>query len=170
MEKSFFALGLIALVFVSGCTQVNTNQANGEIDTPTPASGEGDSQETPPAGGALVAPFYEPFTTARFEQAKSEGKIILLEFYANWCPICAAQKPELESAFSELTDERIVGFQVNYKDSETDASEEDLARQFGVTYQHTHVVIDAQENVLLKEIATQWDKETVVEKLTSAAG
>ncbi|MBI4044363.1 MAG: thioredoxin family protein [Candidatus Diapherotrites archaeon] len=112
--------------------------------------------------------FYEPFTVERFEQVKGEGKVILLEFYANWCPICNRQKPELEQAFVELNNSNIAGFQVNYNDSETDENEKALARKFGVAYQHTHVVIDSSENILLKEL-TEWSKEETISKLETAA-
>ena len=68
----------------------------------------------------------------------------------------------------ELSNPAIVGFQVNYNDSETDEFEKALARKFGVAYQHTHVIIDSSENILLKEL-TEWSKEETVSKLESAA-
>lgn len=119
-----------------------------------------DEPAAPNDSGAL----YQPFAIGAFEQAKSEGKVIFLEFYANWCPICKRQKPALEQAFRELSSPNIVGFEVNYNDSETDEDEKTLARKFGVAYQHTHVIIDSSENVLLKEL-TEWSKEETISKL-----
>lgn len=174
MSKTLLAVFVFGIVLF-GCTQtVQTgeppqNAAADNVQDNVSATDDNDGVfDNLGNGSELGAPFYEPFSIQRFEKAKAEGKIILLEFYANWCPICIAQKPALEEAFIELTDSRIVGFQVNYKDSETEASEIDLARKYGVTYQHTHVIVDAHGNVLLKEL-TQWDKETVKEKLAQAA-
>lgn len=163
---------IILLLF--GCTQPQTNTQN-PSDTINTQDEFPQSPNNPPQNSSAlentdgIGPFYEPFSQEKFEEAKAANSIILLEFYANWCPICAAQKPEIQSAFQEISNPKIVGFQVNYRDTETEAAEENLARKYGVTYQHTHVIIDSGENQLLKEIATQWDKKTAKQKLESFA-
>ncbi|MEK7188199.1 MAG: TlpA disulfide reductase family protein [Patescibacteria group bacterium] len=81
------------------------------------------------------------FTKADYDKAVVSGKIVLLYFYANWCPICKAEFPKMQSAFNKLNTDQIVAFRVNYKDDQTDAAETDLARQFGVAYQHTKVFV-----------------------------
>ncbi|MBU1197716.1 thioredoxin family protein [Candidatus Micrarchaeota archaeon] len=118
-------------------------------------------------GAVMEKATYTPFTQAAFDQAKTEGKVIFLEFYANWCPTCQVQKPKLEQGFTDLNNPKVVGFQVNYKDSETDGDEQALAQQYGITYQHTHVIIDSNENLLLKEL-TDWSAQETVEKLNAA--
>jgi thioredoxin 1 len=37
-----------------------------------------------------------PFEKTKFAQAQSDGKPILIEITAPWCPTCKAQKPILE--------------------------------------------------------------------------
>jgi thiol-disulfide isomerase/thioredoxin len=91
-------------------------------------------------GGSHDTP-YIAFTQTDYEKALAEGKTILLYFYANWCPLCKAEQPETIAAFNDLSNPHLVGFRVNYKDSETDADEEALAKQFGITYQHTKVIL-----------------------------
>lgn len=86
------------------------------------------------------APYIE-FNKVDYEKTKAEGKIIFLEFYANWCPICRAQAPKLVEGFNALTDDSVVGFRVNYNDDQTDEDEKKLAKDFGVSYQHTHVIV-----------------------------
>ncbi len=109
---------------------------------------------------------YLPFTSEKFNQAKREGKVIFLEFYANWCPTCASQKPALEQAFNELktSNPNVVGFQVNYKDSETDETEVLLAKDYGISYQHTHVILTSTGQVALKS-NEMWSKSQVIDQV-----
>lgn len=101
---------------------------------------------------------YIEFNTADYELAKSQGNIILLDFYANWCPICRAEEPEIKAGFDALTAENVVGFRVNYNDDETDDAEEALAEEYGITYQHTKVII--KNGAVLLKTQEQWDTET----------
>lgn len=119
---------------------------------------------------ASVSPFlqYVPFTQSAYAQAKADGKTIFLEFYANWCPICRAQAPALESGLVKIQSDNLVAFRVNYNDSDTDADESALAKKFNIIYQHTHLVVDAQEIVLLRS-QESWSEEDVVEKIGAFA-
>ena len=122
------------------------------------------------SGGQMMEKdsFYVPFTKEGYEKAKAEGKVIFLEFYANWCPYCAKQKPVNESTFSgPNAPENVAGFQVNYKDSETDASEEALAREFNITYQHTRVILKSDGSVSAKATGEQ-GREQIIEALLQA--
>lgn len=108
---------------------------------------------------------YLVFTKVDYDQALAEGKIIFLDFYANWCPICRAEAPEIQAGFNELTTDRVVGFRVNYKDDETDDDERALAEQFNIPYQHTKViVVNGQE---VKRSGESWDKETLLNEINS---
>lgn len=48
----------------------------------------------------------EKFDAAKFAQAQAEGRSVLVEISADWCPVCAQQKPivhALEAEFPALT-------------------------------------------------------------------
>ncbi len=166
----------VVVLFMLGCVSSspnvvsNTMVKDDDLSNPSddamidslPEPGDEDAMEQ---GGSMVkAVQYVPFTQAAYDQARAEGKNIFLEFYANWCPICIAQAPALENGLSQLKSDQLVAFRVNYKDSETDADETALAKKYNITYQHTHVVADSSENVLLKS-NENWSAQDVVEKV-----
>lgn len=121
-----------------------------------------------PAGGVIagsVTP-YKEFTKADYDRAIADGKVVFLNFYANWCPVCRAEAPDLVDGFNKLNNPNVVGFRVNFKDDETDEAEKALASEFGITYQHSKVIVKDGQTVY-KQIAEDWDSNKVVSELGS---
>ena len=106
---------------------------------------------------------YLDFNKADYEKALKEKKKILLYFYANWCPLCKKEQPETFAAFNEINDPDLVGFRVNFRDSDTDADEEQLAKDFGVSYQHTKVILKDGQRVL--KAPDSWDKQRYLDEI-----
>ena len=106
---------------------------------------------------------YLDFNKADYEKALKEKKKILLYFYANWCPICKREQPETFAAFNEINDADLIGFRVNYRDSDTDTDEEALAKEFGVSYQHTKVLL--KEGQRVGKFPDSWDKQRYLDEL-----
>ena len=96
------------------------------------------------------------FKKADYERALSEGKAIVLYFYADWCPVCKAEFPVMRAAFDAFGSGGVVGFRVNFKDNSTDEAEVALAREFGVAYQHTKVLIKGGKQLL--KSPESWDR------------
>lgn len=90
---------------------------------------------------------YIPFEAGMLEQ--NQDKRRLLYFYANWCPTCQPVDRDFQSKTSELPIDVVV-YRVNYNDTDTDSAEDQLAETYGVTYQHTFVLIDSQGNEVEK--------------------
>jgi len=88
------------------------------------------------------------FTRSDYEEAVASGKLVVLYFYANWCPLCKEEFPKMQSVFDALLRNNVVGFRVNYKDSDTDLDEIELAKQFGIAYQHTKIFIRDGKQIL----------------------
>lgn len=97
------------------------------------------------------------FDQALYEAALKDKKIIVLYFYANWCPLCKAEVPYFYESVAEFNNADIVGFRVNFNDNETDDDEKNLARKFGVAYQHTKVILKNGERVL--KSPESWDEK-----------
>ncbi|MBI2142785.1 redoxin domain-containing protein, partial [Candidatus Woesearchaeota archaeon] len=114
----------------------------------------------------LAKNFYE-FDKESYEAALSEGKYVFLDFYANWCPICKAEEPEIKAAFNELGVENVTGFRVNYNDDQTDSNEKALAKKFGITYQHTKIVVAPDEKVVSRTLRQQ-SKQEVLDQIKQA--
>ncbi|OGZ44055.1 MAG: hypothetical protein A3J55_01335 [Candidatus Ryanbacteria bacterium RIFCSPHIGHO2_02_FULL_45_17b] len=108
--------------------------------------------------GAVLAGTSAPlldFTKADYDSAIKTNKLVVLYFYANWCPICKKEFPIMQEAFNELETDAVVGFRVNYNDDQTDDTEKNLAREFGVAYQHTKVFVKNGTRIL--KSPESWD-------------
>lgn len=81
----------------------------------------------------------QPFDTAKFEAAQKDGKAILVEVSAPWCPTCRAQKPTLKSVEAERPD--LVTFEVDFD------SKKDVLKRFGVRSQSTLIVFKGDKEV-----------------------
>ncbi len=112
---------------------------------------------------AGVSSPYLSFTQQDYDDALAEGKIVFLDFYANWCPICRAEASEIQAGFEDLMTQQVVGFRVNYKDDETDSDEKALAEQFDIPYQHTKVILNKGQEVARS--GDSWDKERFLEEI-----
>lgn len=123
-----------------------------------------------PYRGAVLAGAASPlrnFAKEDYEAARASGKLIVLYFYASWCPICKVETASaLYPAFNELSQKGVIGFRVNYNDNETDADERALAREFGVVYQHTKVFIKNGTRIL--KSPEGWDKARYLAEIAKA--
>lgn len=156
--KNILIVGVILMIAVvlSGCTTSNVMEKE---------TSKSMMQKESSTGKLLAGTTteYREFTKAEYDKAQQEGKTILLYFYANWCPLCKTEQKDTFAAFNEISNPDIVGFRVNYKDSDTDADEEALAKEFGISYQHTKVILKDGERVL--KAPDSWDKARYLEEL-----
>lgn len=90
---------------------------------------------------------YVTYSTDALDNAANTRRVLF--FYANWCPTCRPVDENLQTSQATLPEDVTV-IRVNYNDTDTDQEEKDLAKQYGVTYQHTFVQIDSQGNEVTK--------------------
>ena len=107
------------------------------------------------------------YNKADYDMAIASDKLVVLYFYANWCPICKEETANaLYPAFNELTTDKVVGIRINFKDNDTDKDEENLARQYGIPYQHTKVFVKNSKQIL--KAPDGWDKARYLTEINKA--
>lgn len=82
--------------------------------------------------------------TAYADDVLMDGETKLLFFHASWCPACKKANTDLEAIYGGSTAPMKSTYKVDY-----DTSAE-LKAKYGVTSQHTFVLVDGQGNELKK--------------------
>lgn len=178
----YLVLILAFSVALLGCTQAKTSMEKKDAMIEDKAMAkEGDAmeknEEVMEKEGAMMEKSYAgkilagaestkylDFNKADYDKALQEKKKILLYFYANWCPICKKEQVDTFAAFNEINDPDLIGFRVNYRDGDDDESEKALAKEFGVGYQHTKVILKDGQRIL--KAPDSWDKARYLEELS----
>ena len=162
---TIIVLGFGAIIVFNNQKQT-TVPTNEKEATSAESSGEPKEKKIEGISGKVLAgnssPFLE-FNREDYEKALESDKIIFLDFYANWCPICRAEEPEISDGFDSLTTDKLVGFRVNFNDSDTDSDEKQLAKDFNVPYQHTKIFLKNGKEI--SRSVDQWDKDQFVKEI-----
>lgn len=154
----WFAIGAAFLLLGQGCLKA----------PPLPPSDDSGSvsREQPVLDATGAPPRLLEYNKTDFDAALASDTLIVLYFYANWCPICRLEFPKMQKAFEELSDDDVIGFRVSFNDNETTVEEEALAREHGVAYQHTKVFIKNGARIL--KSPEGWDKDRYIQEINKA--
>lgn len=90
---------------------------------------------------------YMPYTLELFKNSKEKRRV--LYFYANWCITCKPANADF-LANEDKIPEDVEVLRVNFKDSETDQEEANLAKKYNIVYQHTFVQVDSDDKEIKK--------------------
>ena len=82
------------------------------------------------AGPALAAETI-PYTPQAFDAAQKDGKPILVEIHATWCPTCKAQAPILADLEKDPKFQNLIVVHVDFD------SQKDAVKRFGARVQST---------------------------------
>lgn len=72
------------------------------------------------SGGAAFAAEFRKFERANFEKAQADGRPIVVDVAAWWCPTCRAQEPALKKAASAKEFEHMVVYRLDYDGQKKD--------------------------------------------------
>lgn len=71
----------------------------------------------------------------KFTLSDYKGKVVLLEFWATWCPPCRMSIPELETLHERFMDKDLVVLSINIDDGENGKERvKDFLREYNVSY------------------------------------
>jgi thioredoxin 1 len=82
-----------------------------------------------------------PFVQSQYDQLIAQGKPVIVDFYADWCPTCKAQKPIVEDVMHNPKLNSVTLFLANYD------QEIALKKSLHVTQQSTFVVFKGGKEV-----------------------
>lgn len=68
----------------------------------------------------VAAVEWKPFSAAGLAQAQNEGKSILVDIFAAWCPVCRAQNPILVELAHEPKFKDFVVFKIDFDTQKDD--------------------------------------------------
>ncbi len=84
---------------------------------------------------------YVVYSKDAYNQSVEQKRV--LYFYANWCPTCKVANAEFTQKPDEIPEDIII-LRINYNDSDTNDEGKELAKKYGVTYQHTFVQVNKE--------------------------
>ena len=94
------------------------------------------------AGALLTAPSFAAetvsYTPQAFDADQKDGKSILVEIHATWCPTCKAQKPILSELTAKPEFKDLVYFVVDFD------SQKDAVKYFGARVQSTLIAFKGE--------------------------
>jgi len=64
--------------------------------------------------GAAAAAEFRSFDQAAFAEAQAEGRPILVEVFAPWCPVCRAQAPIVRTTAADQAFANLIVFRIDY--------------------------------------------------------
>ena len=99
---------------------------------------------------AVASADFKSFSQAEYDRALKQGKTLVVDFHADWCPTCKTQAPLLNEIVNMPGYENVVALKANYD------TEKDLKKSLKVSKQSTIVVFKAGQEVARQ--AGQTDK------------
>ena len=85
------------------------------------------------AAPAFAGPI-QPFTMAALEKAQAQGRPVLVDAHADWCPICKAQAPTLGAIAQDPAFAKLVILKLDYDNQKAEK------QKLGIRQQSTLIV------------------------------
>ena len=152
-----FALAALAALLIAGSAGAQDNgtmmkSSGADNDSGAMMKAVSSTYDLAGLGKQVVA-----FTTEAAAQALAKTQTVVYYFAATWCPDCQATYKDLKANFAKIPRNLTIVF-VNYDKTP------DLKKKYGITMQHTFVVVGPQG-----EKKKVWSGSTTVAELVKTA-
>ena len=142
-------------LFVANQNSQRAEQAKMEKQAMEKKNAAMEKTDDPKMMDKSVSSRYVVYSKAAYDGASDKRRV--LYFYATWCPSCKQANEDFTANPNKIPEDVVV-IRTNYNDPDTDQEEKDLAKKYGITYQHTFVQVDAQGKELTKWNGGQTDE------------
>lgn len=95
---------------------------------------------------------FTAYTKEAFDSALKSGNAVVVDFHANWCPVCKKQEPLLNEIVAMKGYEKVVALKADFD------SEKDLKKSLNVSKQSTIIVFKGGKEVARKTGVTSKDE------------
>ncbi len=141
-KKLWMSFAVLSFAILAGCA--NTSQLTQDIQEPADQELWAQAIEVSAPAVEVIeqeanAGIYKDYSDAALDQALADNQKIALFFHATRCPACRRLDRDLRADMDQLPADTVV-FKVDY-DEETG-----LKQQYGITMQHTVILIDENKN------------------------
>lgn len=161
MNQKYIWIGLGILAVIVAAVLIVNNSTKSEIASEqssnngmmakedSPVAEEKDTQmmaeDKMETGDSMMesAGSYKDYSASTVNSEQQAGNKVVLFFHAPWCPFCKTA----DAAFKANLNKIPAGVAVLKTDYDSNT---ELRKQYGVTYQHTFVQIDAQGSMVTK--------------------
>jgi thiol-disulfide isomerase/thioredoxin len=98
-------------------------------------------ETTKDSGEMIKSGNYLEYSEDSYGDSRLKKRVLF--FHAKWCPTCKVANEEFTDKQNNIPDD-VVLFKVDYD------TESELKKRYGITYQHTFVLVDDQGNEIRK--------------------
>ena len=88
---------------------------------------------TQPTGGAAPEFSLRTFAGEDLQLSDLRGRVVLLNFWASWCPPCRDEAPDLAALYRDFQDAGLTIIGINILES-SQAKAQEFIREFGISY------------------------------------
>jgi len=119
----FLVVPAVVIVLVGALVVLLQSGQDDTVGATTQITFGGKASGIAPKVGAAAPDFTLPSLGGKAVSLSSyKGKVVLLNFFATWCPPCRAEMPDLESSYKELKDKGLEIIAVDLQEDQNTVS------------------------------------------------
>lgn len=163
-----FILAVLLISFAAAFYLFAGKLKSSQLSSPQPLATEFEGSVTPEVNTDRGASVYEDYSPEVYERARTEDRVIVLYFTANWCEICRTQEEINTKVFTGLTKDGVVALRIHILDSESTVDTENLAKKFSIAKENTLVILNSDTGAIVYKFTGLLEDGAMIEKIIEA--